>query len=192
MELINKVVANFIDAVNVKRQASIELPPLIVSAANVLRGVLTSGNKILVCGNGGSAADSQHFAAELTGWFKNRNRRPLPVIALTTDTSAITAIANDSDFSQVFVRQINALGNIGDALVVISTSGKSPNIIHAIEAAQQKGMFIIALTGQNGLSCPPLTHNGVVVLPVSSTETSRIQEVHIFILHTLCDLLEDL
>jgi D-sedoheptulose 7-phosphate isomerase len=147
---------------------------------------LRSGGKILFCGNGGSASDSQHLAAELTGRFI-KDRRPLAAIALTTDTSALTSIANDYAFKQVFARQVIALGRPGDLLVGISTSGNSKNIICAVETANAIGMTSVGLLGRDGGQLRALCDHAIVV---PSDETARIQESHIFIGHTLCGLIE--
>lgn len=163
-----------------------ELGLSISRAAELLISVLTSGHKLLICGNGGSAADSQHIAAELTGRFITE-RRALPAIALSTDTSALTSIANDYGFEQVFARQVAALGRSGDCLIAISTSGKSPNVVRAAETARAAGMHTIGLLGRDGgllrILCDP-----AIVVP--SEVTARIQEAHIFIGHVLCEMIE--
>jgi D-sedoheptulose 7-phosphate isomerase len=165
-----------------------QLEPAVVAAARVLADTLAVGGKLLFCGNGGSAADCQHLAAELTGRFVH-DRRPLAALALTTDTSALTCIANDYSFEQVFVRQLRALGRPGDALVAISTSGNSPNVLAAVKAARELRMPCIGLLGRDGghlrSRCDP-----AIVVP--SQSTARIQEAHILIGHSLCGMLEDL
>ncbi len=149
---------------------------------------LRNGGKLLICGNGGSAADAQHMAAELVNRFI-RDRRAIPAIALTTDTSILTSIANDADFSDVFSRQVEALGLSGDVLLAISTSGRSPNIVRAIEAARAAGMKTIALTGGDGGEAARLAD---LALNVStSTATARIQEAHITAVHVLCEIIEE-
>lgn len=150
----------------------------------LLRGCLEAGNKIMLCGNGGSAADCQHFAAELVGKWK-APRKPLAAIALTTDTSALTAIGNDYGYQHVFRRQVSALGRAGDVLVAISTSGHSTNVLEAIVAAQWAGIRTIMLTGS---TAPP--HSTDVCIAVPSTDTPRIQEAHEFILHTWAEALD--
>ena len=155
------------------------------AAGLALADCLASGGKILLCGNGGSAADCQHIAAELTGRFLN-DRAPLAALALTTDTSALTCIANDYDFAEVFARQVKALGRSGDCLVCISTSGNSRNVVMAASAAIDRGIGTVALTGQGGVLSHLCDH--AVVVP--STVTARIQEAHIFIGHTWCGLIE--
>lgn len=144
------------------------------------------GGKILFCGNGGSAADSQHLAAELTGRFIN-DRRPLAALALSTDTSALTCIANDYSFAEVFARQVQGLGRSGDVLVGISTSGNSRNVIRAVEEARAVGMQVVGLLGRDGGTLLELCDVSIVV---PSQVTARIQEAHILIGHTLCGLIE--
>lgn len=156
-------------------------------AAEALLTALSKGNKILVIGNGGSAADAQHFAAELVCKFKEK-RFPIPCIALTTDTSYITATANDYHFDDIFERQVRALGNGGDVLVAISTSGKSPNILKAIHSAEVKGIKVIGLSGKGGGEmrsvCPIFLH-------IESQETARVQEGHITTLHAFCEIIDN-
>jgi D-sedoheptulose 7-phosphate isomerase len=147
---------------------------------------LTSDKKILACGNGGSAADAQHFAAELVGRFE-RERRELPAIALSTDSSILTAIANDYSYEVIFSKQVRALGQAGDVLLGISTSGNSANIIAAIEAAHLKGMSVIAFTGKDGGKIKNILNNSDVHLCVPADRTARIQETHLLLLHCLCD-----
>jgi D-sedoheptulose 7-phosphate isomerase len=165
------------------------MPAFIARAATLMAASLQQGGKILACGNGGSAADSQHFAAELVGRFE-RERAELAAIALTTDSSIITAIANDYAFDEIFSKQVRALGKPGDALLAISTSGNSKNVIAAIEAAQKKGIHIIAMTGRGGGNIATMLGQGDVLLNVESTITARIQEVHLLTLHCLCDALD--
>lgn len=156
-----------------------------------LADALRAGHKILVCGNGGSAADAQHFAAELSGRFE-RERPALAGIALTTDTSALTAIGNDYGFERVFERQVQALGRRGDVLIGISTSGNSPNVLRAADAARALGMPIIAMTGKDGGKLAATLGPADVELRSASTVTARIQEVHILFLHCLCDGIDEL
>lgn len=164
---------------------SINLLPEIERGGKLLLGAISNGNKILICGNGGSAADSQHFAAELTCRYRN-DRRPLPAIALTVDTSAITAIGNDYSFEKIFSRQIEALGTMGDALVALTTSGRSKNILAAIEQAKKQGMKVIALTGEEGKNLS----GADVLIAVPSSETARVQEMHELIYHSWCEWLD--
>ena len=164
-----------------------QLLPEIQRAAEMLLGVANAGHKILVCGNGGSAADAQHLAAEWVCRYKD-DRPPLAAIALTVDTSALTAIGNDYGFENVFVRQVEALGNEGDVLVVFTTSGKSKNILNAIQVAKKKGLKIIALTGEKGKDLKNVADAAIVV---PTEETARIQEIHELIYHIWCELVDE-
>ena len=161
----------------------------ILAAGAVLATALKGGHKILFCGNGGSAADAQHLAAELMGRFMIE-RRPLPAIALTTDTSLLTAWINDVDFESVFARQVEGLGQPGDVLVAISTSGDSPNVINAVSQARRQQMQVIVLTGQSGGRLIQEAEEGDVAIQVPSTDTQHIQEGHITVGHILCALVE--
>ena len=163
------------------------LAPLIQQAAGLIAETLSQDGKLMLCGNGGSAADSQHLAAELTGRFL-KDRRPLAAIALSTDTSALTSIANDYTFDEVFARQVTGLGHKGDCLIAISTSGNSRNVLRAAEAAREGGMRVIGLLGRDGGALRALSDVAIVV---PSPTTARIQEAHIFIGHTLCALVEE-
>ena len=160
--------------------------PWVVAAADLLTRSLQGGGKILFCGNGGSAADAQHLAAELSGKFYF-DRPGLPTIALTTNTSALTAIANDFDYETVFERQVAGLGKRGDVLVALSTSGTSPNVLAAMRTAKTRGMRVIGLTGAGGAAMDGLSD---LCLLVPSRETPRIQEVHIAVGHLICELVE--
>lgn len=170
-------------------EASAALAPKIAAAAARLAEAVTVGNRILACGNGGSAADAQHFAAELVGRFE-RERPGMPAIALTTDTSALTALANDYGFDHVYAKQTAALGRPGDVLVGISTSGNSPNVLRAVAAAHEAGMSVIALTGREGGDIAAALGPTDIELRVPSDRTARIQEVHALIVHCLCDLID--
>ncbi|HET9470643.1 MAG TPA: SIS domain-containing protein, partial [Usitatibacter sp.] len=152
---------------------------------------LGSGHKALACGNGGSAADSQHFAAELVGRFE-RERPGLPGIALTVDSSALTAIANDYDFDRVFSKQVEALGVAGDVLLGISTSGSSRNVVEAVRAAQAKGLVVIALTGRDGGAMAKMLRPGDFHLNVPHPRTMRVQEMHLLAIHCLCEVVDNL
>lgn len=163
-----------------------DIAPAVVEVGEAMVAAFRAGGKLLLCGNGGSAADAQHIAAELTGRYL-RERRPLPAIALTTDTSAITAIANDYDFDSIFARQVHALGNGQDVILGISTSGRSRNVLNAMKAAGEIGMMCVGLLGQAG---GPIAEHCDHVLCVPSTVTPRIQEMHIAVGHALCDILE--
>lgn len=158
----------------------------IADCAQRLGDLFFAGGKLLLCGNGGSAADCQHIAAELTGRYRAK-REALAAIALTTDSSALTAIANDSGFEQIFARQIEALGRAGDALLAISTSGRSPNVLQAARTARSRGLLVVALTGPHADALGDLAD---VVLTVPGATTDRIQELHITVGHILCDLIE--
>ena len=165
------------------------LTPHIARAAQLLADSIKGGHKAMACGNGGSAADAQHFAAELIGRFE-REREELAAIALTTDSSILTAIANDYSFDEVFAKQVRGLGKAGDVLIGISTSGNSKNVIAAIEAAHKKGIHVIGMTGRDGGKIAHLMRPGDVLLNVDSPVTARIQEVHILMMHCLCDALD--
>lgn len=160
-------------------------------AARLLAARLDAGHKVLACGNGGSAADAQHFAAELVGRFE-RERPELAAIALTTDSSQLTAIANDYGYEQVFAKAVRGLGRPGDVLLAISTSGNSGSVVKAIEAAQAKGMSVIAMTGKDGGAMAKLLAGEDVELRAASAVTARIQEVHLLFLHCLCDAVDEL
>jgi D-sedoheptulose 7-phosphate isomerase len=166
------------------------MAPAIASAGEALAAALRAGNKVLACGNGGSAADCQHFAAELVGRFE-RERPGLPAIALTVDTSALTAIANDYSYDAVFAKQVEALGREGDMLLALSTSGNSPSVIAAMKAAKARGMAVIALTGRDGGAMAKLLGPEDHHLNVAHQRTMRIQEVHILALHCLCDTIDN-
>jgi D-sedoheptulose 7-phosphate isomerase len=168
------------------RRAGALIAEAIGTAASRMQDALRSGHKILVCGNGGSAAESQHFAAELTGRFR-RERRALAAVALSVDTSALTAIANDYGFDRVFARQVEALGEQGDVLLALSTSGQSPNVVLAAQTARRLGLAVVALTGQ---SAGALGQQADVVVAVPESNTARIQEVQLSILHLLCEEIE--
>jgi len=176
----------FTDAVEAHRRVLGESPDAILAAADMLVRALRSGGRVLVCGNGGSAADSQHFAAELVGRFV-RERQAWPALALTTDTSVLTAVGNDYGFDRIFARQVEAHGRHGDVLVGISTSGGSPDELAAVASARRAGMSCIALTGRDGGALGAAVD---VHLNVPSASTARAQEVHRTLLHVLCDLVE--
>ena len=161
----------------------------IAAAIDAMTHSLMSNGKILACGNGGSAADAQHFAAELLNRFE-LERPPLAALALTTDSSTLTSIANDYDFSQVFSKQVRALGQPGDVLLAISTSGNSANVIQAIQAAHDREMLVVALTGRDGGGMASLLLPEDVEIRVPSKVTARIQEVHLLAIHCLCDLID--
>ena len=176
----------FIDSADLKYQAAQVLSKPIAAAVQALLACVTSGGKVLACGNGGSAADAQHFAAEFVGRFE-RERPELGAIALTTDSSILTAIANDYDFNQIYVKQVRALGQPGDVLLAISTSGNSANVLAAIDAAHEREMTIVALTGKGGGKIGMALRDTDVHICVPHDRTARIQEVHLLVLHCLCD-----
>ena len=163
-----------------------KIMPEVASAGLRVRTALEKGRKILICGNGGSAADSQHMAAEFVGRFV-KERQSLPALALTVDTSLLTAVGNDYGFDCVFSRQVEGLGQEGDVLIAISTSGNSANVVKAIKTAKEKGIYVIALTGENG---GILAKESDLCLAVPSQVTARIQEMHIMIIHMICEIAE--
>ena len=189
MDFVQRVIDNFAESIRIKTDAGNRLAPAIASAAESLTVCLLNGNKILCCGNGGSAADAQHFASEMINRFE-LERPGLPAIALTTDSSVLTSIANDYQYADVFSRQVRALGHADDALLAISTSGASHSIIHAIDAAHDRRMSVIALTGRNGGQVAETLQDTDLELRVPADSTARIQEVHLMIIHSLCDLID--
>ncbi len=189
LEPLARIEQHFVASLEAKQRTLDHMGPRIVQAAECLIRCLRQGGKVLACGNGGSAADAQHFAAELVNRFEIE-RPGLAAIALTTDSSALTSIANDYAFEQVFARQVQALGRRGDVLLAISTSGHSPNVAAAITAAQALGLVTVALTGRDGGRIAGQLGRDDVEIRVSATVTARIQETHILIVHCLCDLLD--
>jgi D-sedoheptulose 7-phosphate isomerase len=177
---------HFLDSIAVKQEAEKVLPESVAQAVVAMVDCLRSGGKVMACGNGGSAADAQHFAAELIGRFE-REREELAAIALTTDTSILTAVGNDYSYDEVFSKQVRGLGKKGDILLGISTSGNSKNVVKAIEAAKKIGINIIALTGNGGGKIASLLDANDIHLCVPSNRTARIQETHLVLLHGLCD-----
>lgn len=186
MSVTNRISAHFEDHIEVARRTHIALASEIERAIETCVSTFKHHGKILACGNGGSAADAQHLVAELVGRFE-RDRMPLAGVALTTDTSILTAVGNDYGFDQVFSRQVAALGQPGDTLFAISTSGHSPNVRLAIEAAHAKGMHIIALTGKGGGAISSMLKTDDVHLCIPHDRTMRIQEMHLMMLHLICD-----
>ena len=186
MELLQRIRTQFAASAEVKRQAMETLDRPIATAIKIMVDALMNSGKILACGNGGSAGDCQHFAAELVGRFE-RERPGLAAIALTTDSSILTAVANDYDYSQVFDKQVRALGLRGDVLLAISTSGNSDNVATAIVAAHERDMRVVALTGRDGGRIAKLLNDGDIEIRVPSERTARIQEVHLLTIHCLCD-----
>lgn len=189
MEPRKRIEQHFAASLEAKQRTLESMGLRIAQAAELLAGRLRQGHKILVCGNGGSAADAQHFAAELVNRFEIE-RPGLAAIALTTDSSALTSIANDYAFEQIFARQVRALGRPGDVLLAISTSGNSPNILTAITAAQELGLSTVALTGCDGGCMVGQLGEGDIEIRAAAMATARIQETHILIIHCLCDLVD--
>ena len=189
LDPLARIEQHFVASLEAKQRTLEHMGPRIVQAAECLIRCLRQGGKVLACGNGGSAADAQHFAAELVNRFEIE-RPGLAAIALTTDSSALTSIANDYAFEQVFARQVQALGRRGDVLLAISTSGYSPNVAAAITAAQALGVVTVALTGRDGGRIARQLGRDDIEIRVSATVTARIQETHILIVHCLCDLLD--
>ena len=177
---------HFLDSIEVQQAAVKELPKAVAVAVLAMVDCLNSGGKIMACGNGGSAADAQHFAAELMGRFE-RERRELAAVALTTDTSILTAVGNDYSYDEVFSKQVRGLGKSGDILLAISTSGNSKNVIKAVEAAQAMGIKVIALSGNGGGSLNNALDANDLLLAAPSSRTARIQETHLVLSHALCD-----
>jgi D-sedoheptulose 7-phosphate isomerase len=190
MSTIQRVKAHFSESIAVKRDAEELIAPSIVSAAEAMSEALRSGGKILSCGNGGSAGDAQHFSAELLNRFE-MERPGLAAMALTTDSSTITAIANDYTYQDIYHKQILALGTPGDILLAISTSGSSPNILRAIDAAHEKQMRVVGLTGRDGGEMLAAYTDTDIEIRVPSERTARIQEVHLLAIHCLCDLIDE-
>ncbi len=187
--LEQRIQQQFFDSADVKYAAAEALTRPVCDAAQILLNCITSGGKVLACGNGGSAGDAQHFAAELVGRFE-RERPGLPAISLATDTSILTAVGNDYGYQQVFSKQVQALGQPGDVLLAISTSGNSGNVIAAIEAAHEKDMAVIALTGKGGGRIGAMLSDRDMHICVPHDRTARIQEVHLLVIHCLCDAID--
>ncbi|KPN73827.1 phosphoheptose isomerase [Neisseria sp. 74A18] len=187
--LQQRVAAHFTQSIEAKQQAADVLSEPTAQAAELMLQCLMNDGKILACGNGGSAADAQHFAAEMTGRFE-KERMELAAVALTTDTSALTAIGNDYGFDHVFSKQVRALGRAGDILIGISTSGNSANVIEAIKAAHERDMHVIAFTGRDGGKIAGMLKDSDILLNVPHQRTARIQEIHILLIHALCDCID--
>ena len=184
--LEQRIEQHFIDSADLKYQSAQVLSKPIAAAVHAILASVTSGGKVLACGNGGSAADAQHFAAEFVGRYE-RERPELAAIALTTDSSIITAIANDYDFNVIFSKQVRAFGGAGDVLLALSTSGNSANVLAAIEAAHEREMTVVALTGRSGGKIAHALRETDVHICVPHERTARIQEVHLLVLHCICD-----
>lgn len=181
-----RILEQFHESAELKIQAASVLAQPIAEAIELMFTALSNGNRILACGNGGSAADCQHFAAELIGRFE-RERLPLPAIALSTDTSVLTAIGNDYGFNEIYAKQVQAIGQAGDVLLAISTSGNSANVVAAVESALERDMRVVALTGKGGGALAGLLTDVDVHICVPHERTARIQETHLLIVHCLCD-----
>ena len=189
MDTTQRVKNNFLESIQIKTESLDKLAPIIAEAAKAMANSLLNNQKILACGNGGSAADAQHFSAEMLNRFE-MERPGLPAIAITTDSSTLTSIANDYQYADIYSKQIRALGQKDDVLLAISTSGKSHNVIHAIDAAHDINMLVIALTGKDGGEIRSMLNNNDFEICVPTKSTARIQEVHIMIIHSLCDLID--
>lgn len=184
--LAERIAAHFADSAELKRAAAKPLAAPIAQAVEAMSASLRAGGKVLACGNGGSAADAQHFAAELVNRFE-RERPPLAAISLAADSSNLTSIANDYSYDEVFEKQVRALGRAGDVLLAISTSGNSPSVVNAVRAARELGLRTVALTGRGGGKTGAALGAGDVHVCVPHERTMRIQEVHLLVLHCLCD-----
>ena len=184
-----RIQQQFFDSADLIYAAAEVLSKPIADAVDALMGCITAGGKVLVCGNGGSASDSQHFAAEFVGRFE-RERPGLAALALTTDTAILTAVGNDYDFTSIFSKQVQALGTPGDVLIAISTSGNSANVLAAIEAAHERDMTVVALTGRSGGKMTQALRETDVHICVPHERTARIQEVHLLVIHCICDGVE--
>ncbi|MEX0731521.1 MAG: phosphoheptose isomerase [Aquisalimonadaceae bacterium] len=190
MDSHDRVLRHFHDSIQTKQLAMDQLAPLIVQAGTTMVQALANDGKILSCGNGGSAADAQHFSSELLNRFE-MERPGLPAMALTTDSSTMTSIANDYSYKEIFSKQVRALGHAGDVLLAISTSGGSANVAAAVEAAHERGMTVVALTGRDGGAMAHLYREHDVEVRVPSQVTARIQEVHLLVIHCLCDFIDN-
>ncbi len=189
MDLFERIKHNFQHSIQTKTATMETLLDPIAQAGEVMAQCLLANNKILSCGNGGSACDAQHFSSELLNRFLTE-RPPLPAIALTTDTATLTAIANDYDYQMVFAKQVKALGHSGDILLAISTSGHSKNVVEAITAAHQRDMTVIALSGRDGGEVASTLCADDIEIRVPSDSTARIQETHLLIIHCICDIID--
>jgi D-sedoheptulose 7-phosphate isomerase len=189
--IAQRIAQQFNESAQTKLMALPAMAAPIEAAIRLMANSLRAEGKVMACGNGGSAADSQHFAAELINRFE-RERAPMAAMALTTDTSTLTSIANDYRYEDVFAKQVRALGRRGDVLLAISTSGNSANVMEAIQAAHEKGMHVVALTGRGGGKMTALLTQDDIHLCVPAERTARIQEVHLLTLHCLCDGIDTL
>jgi len=189
MSLQDRIINHFSDSIQVKQDAMASLCELIEFASQKIVEALVNDHKVLACGNGGSAGDAQHFSSEMLNRFE-RERPALPAIALTTDTSTITSIANDYHYDEIFAKQLRALGQPGDILLVYTSSGNSGNIVKAVKAAHDRDMVVIALSGKDGGALAAALNEVDIEIRVPSWSTARIQEVHLLISHCLCDLID--
>lgn len=189
MDMQSRIRRLFQASIDTKQQAMEVLAPHIEQASQVMVHAMLGEGKVLACGNGGSAGDAQHFSSEMLNRFE-RERPGLPAITLTADTSTLTSIANDYSYNEIFSKQIRALGQAGDVLLAISTSGNSANVIQAIQAAHDRDMTVVALTGRDGGGMASLLLPEDVEIRVPSQVTARIQEVHLLAIHCLCDLID--
>ena len=189
MDPLSRVREHFAESIATKQTAADAIAESIVAAGRVMSEALLADGKILSCGNGGSAADAQHFSSELLNRFE-MERPGLPAMALTTDASTVTSISNDYSYEEIFSKQVRALGKPGDVLLGISTSGNSENVIRAINAAHERGMKVVALSGRDGGRMADMFAEGDVEIRVPATRTARIQEVHLLVIHCLCDLID--
>ncbi len=189
MDSVKRVREHFTESLVTKQQAMETISEAIAAGGQLMSECLLNDGKILSCGNGGSAADSQHFSSELLNRFE-MERPGLPAMALTTDSSTLTSISNDYAYEEIFSKQVRALGKSGDVLLGISTSGNSENVIRAIKAAHERSMRVVALTGRDGGSMADVFQPGDVEIRVPATRTARIQEVHLVVIHCLCDLID--
>jgi D-sedoheptulose 7-phosphate isomerase len=189
MNLVNRISGHFADSAQVKLKAVEVLATPLAEAAELMAACLKKDGKILACGNGGSAGDAQHFSAELLNRFE-MERPPLAAVALTTDSSTLTSIANDYSYEEVFSKQVIGLGRPGDVLLAISTSGNSPNVLNAMQAAHDRSMTVVALTGKRGGKMSGKLRGADIDLCVPSDSTARIQEVHLVCLHCICDAID--
>jgi len=189
MDPLSRVREHFAESIATKQTAADVIAESIVAAGRVMSEALLADCKILSCGNGGSAADAQHFSSELLNRFE-MERPGLPAMALTTDASTVTSISNDYSYEEIFSKQVRALGKPGDVLLGISTSGNSENVIRAINAAHERGMKVVALSGRDGGRMADMFAEGDVEIRVPATRTARIQEVHLLVIHCLCDLID--
>ncbi|HCU89523.1 MAG TPA: phosphoheptose isomerase [Gammaproteobacteria bacterium] len=190
MDRLKRVQQNFDESITLKTEAAFSLGPKIVEAADSVLACLMANNKLMACGNGGSAADAQHLSSEMLNRFE-RERPGLAAIALTTDASTITSVANDYQFADVFSRQIRALGRPGDVVMAFSTSGQSNNIVSAIDAAHDQDARVVLVSGRDGGEAAKTLSKEDIEIRVPSASTARIQEVHIMIVHCICDLIDD-